>query len=56
VTGVPPLPAVTETVTCVSPATPVGVAGTPGGPGTTLLDAAEALDVPIELVAVEVKV
>jgi L-cystine uptake protein TcyP (sodium:dicarboxylate symporter family) len=38
------------------PATAVGVAGTPGGPGTTALDAAEALDVPIVLVAVEVKV
>ena len=54
--GVPPLPAVTVTVACPSPATAVGVAGIPGVPGTTAFDAADAAEVPSLFVAVEVNV
>ena len=55
-----PLPAVTVTVACPSPATAVGAFGTGGAEvaavGLTALEAAEADDVPALLVAVEVKV
>lgn len=55
-----PLPAVTVTVACPSPATAVGAFGTGGAEvaavGLTELEAADAEDVPALLVAVDVKV
>ena len=52
----PPEPAVTETVTCVLPETPVGVAGVPGiTTGATVVVAAdpELPEPPVEIGAIE---
>ena len=58
--GSPPLPAVTVTVACASPATAVGALGTAGAwvaaVGATGFDAADGLEVPAEFVAVDVNV
>ena len=53
----PPEPAVTETVTCVLPAAPVGVAGVPGTTtGATVVVVAadpELPELPVETGAIE---
>ena len=51
----PPEPAVTETVTCVLPETPVGVAGVPGtttGATVVVVVAADS-ELPVEIGAIE---